>query len=42
MAAGSAASTGLLVITATTLAVDALRPSSPTANLDLAFYLLVG
>ena len=37
----SAVSAGLLVISATVLAVDALRPSGP-GNLDLSFYLLVG
>lgn len=38
----SAVSAGLLVITATVLAVDALQPSGRPGNLDLSFYLLVG
>jgi hypothetical protein len=38
----SAVSAGLLVITATVLAVDALRFSGRADNLDLSFYLLVG
>lgn len=38
----SAVSAGLLVITATVLAVDALRPSGRAGNVDFSFYLLVG
>ncbi len=37
----SAVSAGLLVITATVLAVGALRPSNQAGNLDVSFYLLV-
>lgn len=38
----SAVAAGLLVITGTVLAVDALRPATNGANLDLSFYLLTG
>ncbi|HEY3012202.1 MAG TPA: hypothetical protein VGJ36_05615 [Gemmatimonadales bacterium] len=41
-AVSSAVSIGLLVITATVLAVDALRSNGGPRNLDLSFYLLVG
>jgi hypothetical protein len=41
-AVASAVSAGLLVVTATVLAVDALRSSGRAGNLDLPFYLLVG
>jgi hypothetical protein len=37
-----AVSLGLLIITATVLGVDALRPKSGAGNLDQSFYLLVG
>jgi hypothetical protein len=37
-----AVSLGLLIITATVLGVDALRPKSGAGNLDQPFYLLVG
>jgi hypothetical protein len=40
--AASAVSVGLLVISATVLAVDALRSGTGPGNLDLSFYLLVG
>jgi hypothetical protein len=39
---GCALSLGLLVITATLLAVQALRRSGAGGNVDLSFYLLVG
>jgi hypothetical protein len=38
----SAVSVGLLVISATVLAVDLLRSRTGPSNLDLSFYLLVG
>jgi|SRR5918995_5356980 hypothetical protein len=38
----SAVSVGLLVISATVLAVDALRSDTGPRNLDLSFYLLIG
>jgi hypothetical protein len=41
-AVSSAVSIGLLVITATVLAVDSLRTDAATVNLDLAFYVLIG
>jgi hypothetical protein len=34
--------TGLLVITATVLAVDTLRPTGSAGNIDRQFYILVG
>jgi hypothetical protein len=37
-----AVSLGLLIITATVLGVDALRPQSGASNVDRSFYLLVG
>ena len=37
-----AVSLGLLLITATVLGVDALRPQGGAGNLDRSFYLLVG
>jgi hypothetical protein len=37
-----AVSLGLLIVTATVLWVDALRPPSRAGNLDQSFYLLVG
>lgn len=37
-----AVSTGLIVITATVLVVDALRSADGSANLELRFYLIVG
>lgn len=37
-----AVSLGLLIITATVLGVDALRPKSAAGNLDQSFYLLAG
>jgi hypothetical protein len=40
--AACAVSTGLLVITTTVLAVDALRGPASPADLDTPFYLLVG
>src|SRR4051812_3981706 len=41
-AAACAVSVGLLVITLTVLLVDALRADSQSADLSLAFFLLVG
>jgi len=38
----SAVSVGLLVISGTVLAVDALRSGTNPSDLDLSFYLLVG
>jgi hypothetical protein len=37
-----AVSLGLLIITATVLGVDALRPQGGAGNVDRSFYLLVG
>jgi hypothetical protein len=42
VAGASAVSVGLLVITATVLAVDALRNDGGPRDLDQSFYLLVG
>jgi hypothetical protein len=42
VAGASAVSAGLLVITATVLAVDALRAGGGPRDLDQSFYLLVG
>lgn len=42
MVLASAVSLGLLVITGTVFAVDALRRGDQPANLDLSFYLLAG